>query len=216
MRLDQQYIEKVLPGNVQMALSKMLEESLDLPGYIASDAARGAVRRQPKFVEDLGNEINHLVGTVARGTKVAQALDRVADSLESQGFFKEAEEVDILANTLEAAMSGALLKNETDTDELRRLIQEQVRGKPGYLANKVGIIKKDPLGRQLMSTEGRVYTTERPDTLLKLWKEGPDGNWYLQDAGDEYDVVFMGDKGYLQDREGKMHAIPGMREVTDL
>jgi len=67
-----------------------------------------------------------------------------------------------------------------------------------------------------MSTEGRVFTTKKPTELLHLWKEGPDGNWYLQNAGDAYEAVFIGDKGYLEDMGGQMHSIPGLQEVTDL
>lgn len=215
MRLDGPYIEKVLPGIVQSVLSKHLADALSVPPdyvvepYKVSGPVKSTLEKVPAFVPTLGEELNRIL-------KTAASLDRVADSLESQGLYREAEEIDILANSIEAAMLGVGLKSDTDMDELRQLIEEQVKGKPGYLANKVGIVKNDASGRRLLSTEGRVYTTEKPSELSNLWKEGPDGNWYLQNAGDKYDVVFMGDKGFLQDRDGKMHPVPGMKEITDL
>jgi hypothetical protein len=39
--------------------------------------------------------------------KLSSALDAVADSLESKGLIKEAAEVDVISNTLEAMEKGA-------------------------------------------------------------------------------------------------------------
>jgi len=206
-----------LPGNVEFAISKLLEQSLDMPRVASSAAVEATMKRVPEFVKILGEEVNRVRPQYPETTgKWASMLDSVADSLELRGYVKEAENLDIIANAIEAGVFSPAVKSDEGKEELRRTLTEHVKSTPGYLANKVGIIKKDDAGRKLYSDEGRVYTPEKPTELSHLWKEGPDSNWYLQNAGDAYEALFIGDKGYLEDSGGQKHPVPGLKEVTNL
>lgn len=127
---------------------------------------------------------------------ISERLDRIASHLESLGVVKEAEELDVVSNTLEAGVNS----------------QE----KPGWLANKVEVITRGQDGVESKRDENRVYTDTKPSKLSELWKEGPDGNWYLQNAGDKYSVSFEGTKGYLEGVDGSRTHVPGLKIVTDL
>jgi len=144
MRLDEKYIDKVLPGNIEMAVSKMLERSLDLPWYISSDAASKAVRRHPEFVKALGDEVNHLVGTVAQQTRTAQMneitvrLDSIASSLESKGLVKEAAQIDTVANTIEAAAPQFDMDLRQELKRLGLQVSKPARDTQGRVTQTVG------------------------------------------------------------------------------
>jgi len=126
-------------------------------------------------------------------------------------------------NEDEPKVAGVLLKyegkeafNPEDTEDLRKHIYEQVRNNPGYRANKIEVTTRDKNGVFLKKLEERLRTKSTPPSPNKnLWEEGPDGYWYLQGAGDEYVAEFVGDKGYLVDRNGEKTEIPGL-EIVDI
>lgn len=92
--------------------------------------------------------------------QIISMIDKVADSVESKGLYREAELLDIVANTF-----SDLIKNE-----------------PHWLSNKISIVTRDATGKATKIDEGRVYSDKKPTAFPNIWKEGPDGKWYLQDS----------------------------------
>lgn len=126
---------------------------------------------------------------------IISRLDKVASSLEGRGLLKEAREIDIISNTLEKGSFNFLGFGKRGASQLRDFIRGEVKGKPGYLANKVGIIDHTRGG---LSSEGRFRTKRLPKEFKDKFVEGPDGYWYLQDV-DSLSVSIYPDKKILYD-----------------
>jgi len=149
-------------------------------------------------------------------SRVASYLDLIANSLEAKGALVEAEQIDEVANAVDAGLFSGHEPTKAEIEGLRRMISDKVRGNPGYLANKVEVTKKDHTGRFLKRTEERVRTNTKPTVKPLMWKEGPDGHWYLQNSGIDYSVEFVGDDGFLvNNKTGDKTLVPGL-EVIDV
>lgn len=148
-------------------------------------------------------------------TKVAAAIDRVAESLESMGLLLEAEEVDAIANTVDAGLFSGHEPTKEEIEGLRRMVSDKVRSNPGYLASKIEVTWMDPQGRFLKKIEDRLRTREKPPQVgATEWREGPDGYWYLQELDGNHRVEFVGDKGYFVGRGGKRIEVPSLEVVN--
>jgi len=130
MKMDEKYINDVLPGLVALGISKQIADARslshgDVNAWRLEGPVKNALKKDPKFISVLGEELNRIL-------KTAAMLDKVADSLESRGFMKEAEEIDFIANTIEAGPFGLALEGDRGKGELRQMLMERVKSKPGY------------------------------------------------------------------------------------
>lgn len=121
--------------------------------------------------------------------KLCSMIDSIADRLEKECLFKEAEDLDIISNTIEAVDVHPM-----DYADKFDHIQE----------NDSGVVVGDRGGRRFMTEE------DPPPQLQKMFKKAPDGNWYLVgDKNVDSVVERPGNKFYLSVKN--LVPVPGLK-----
>ena len=148
--------------------------------------------------------------------KIATLIDNLANRLEQKGLLKEAAELDVISNTVEAGLFGlGKYKRDPALEGLEKEIGKRVDENPPLKhANKVPYNKVDENGnikQQLGDVRFRTKTMPTAD-LKDAFEKGFDGYWYLKDhevqVNERPDGTF-----YLEKKDKNLGDVKGLEEA---
>jgi DNA-directed RNA polymerase subunit RPC12/RpoP len=85
--LDEAYIQRVLPENIRIALSDLLQESLDMDNSSAYRASVATLKKYPEIARTLGDEVNKVMANKKPYSSHPETLGTIKKANEKPSIF---------------------------------------------------------------------------------------------------------------------------------